>query len=99
MLTLAMIPLHINSPVESLAGALINWKSIRQHFISISSAEEEFAALSILCIELVWFKQLAHYLGIKYTEPILVREDNQATITKATSPRTKARFKHTDIQY
>ena len=82
-----------------LGGSLVNWKTARQKFISLSSAESEYAALSELCIDLVYYKQLAQDLGIFLQDPITVNENNQAAIQMANSPNVKSKSKHTDIRY
>lgn len=60
-----------------LAGSLMGWKSTTQRNIALSTCEAEFSALSGLCTELVWYKQLLKDLGIHVVKPIKVYEDNQ----------------------
>ena len=82
-----------------LGDSIVNWKTARQKFISLSSAESEYAALSELCTDLIFYKQLAKDIGIDLKEPISVNEDNQAVIQMVNSPKLKSRSKHTDIRY
>lgn len=83
-----------------LAGSLIGWKSVRQRHVALSSAESEFAALSLMCSEMVWYKQLMQQdLGIPMLNPITVKEDNQAAIQMASSPGVQGGSKHTDIRF
>ena len=82
-----------------LADSIVNWKTARQKFISLSSAESEYAALSELCTDLIFYKQLAKDLGMNIKDSISVNEDNQAVIQMANSPNVKSRSKHTDIRY
>ena len=72
-----------------LGGSIVNWKTARQKFISLSSAESEYAALSELCTDLIFYKQLAPDIGMDLKEPISVSEDNQAVIHMVNSPNVK----------
>lgn len=55
-----------------LGNALVHWKSVRQHFIALSTSETEICALSHLCTELIWFRQLAKDLNLWYDYEIEV---------------------------
>ena len=43
------------------ADTLVGWKSRKQSSIATSTAKAEFAALSELCSEIVWYKQLIRF--------------------------------------
>lgn len=58
---------------------------MKQRHVSLSKWESEFAALSYLCTEIVWYKQLLTDLGMQVVNPIIVNEDNQSAIQMASS--------------
>uniref|UniRef100_A0A2D4HEN5 Reverse transcriptase Ty1/copia-type domain-containing protein n=1 Tax=Micrurus lemniscatus lemniscatus TaxID=129467 RepID=A0A2D4HEN5_MICLE len=70
----------MSGTVVLLGKALIVWRSIRQKHLSLSTTEAEFSCLSLLCTDLVCYKQLMIDMGSNVKEPILVYEDNQSAI-------------------
>lgn len=82
-----------------LGNCLIGWKSIRQKHISLSTMEAEFSCLSLVCTDLVYYKQLMMDVGLRVDYPIVIYEDNQAAIKMATNLAVKTRSKYTDIRY
>jgi len=65
-----------------LSGALINWKSIKQASVSLSTMEAEYAALCEVSLEIVYVKQILKHISFeKYVvSPIDVFCDNQSAI-------------------
>lgn len=85
--------------VIMLGDSIIGWKSIRQKHISLSTMEAEFSCLSVLCTELLVYKQILLDMGLTVNSPFLVYEDNQAAIKMATNAAVRTRSKHTDLRY
>ena len=71
------------------AETLVRWKSRKQAFVATSTAEAKFAALSEVCSELVWYKQVLIDLKIKVDQAITVSEDNTTYIQMATTELSK----------
>ncbi|KAJ7319981.1 hypothetical protein JRQ81_019492, partial [Phrynocephalus forsythii] len=90
---------------KSLSGfairfdTLIGWKSRKQTFVATSTAEAEFATISEICSEVVWYKQILIDLKIKVEQAVTVFEDSTTCIQMATTDRMKCRSKHIDIKY
>ena len=81
------------------ADVLVGWKSRKQSSIATSTSEAEFAALSELCSEIIWYKQLVKDLRIEVNQAIMVFEDNTMCIQMATTDKMRSRSKHIDIKY
>lgn len=59
----------------------------------------EYMALSLAVKELVWIYMLLKTIGIKIQKPIVVYEDNRATIKVAENACAMKRSKHIDIRH
>ncbi|XP_066477351.1 uncharacterized protein [Tiliqua scincoides] len=77
----------ISGHVICLGGVVIGWRSIRQKYMFLSLTE--YRALSLLCSELTWYKQLVSDMGVEVQGPIVVNEDNEACITMVKSQRAR----------
>lgn len=82
-----------------LGKSLVDWKTKKQTCIAMSSCEAEYASLSLLVTELVWYRQILKDLHIDHQGPIAVHEDNEACIQLAESERVHSRSKHVDLRY
>ena len=78
---------------------LIGWKSRKQSSIATSTAEAEFAALSELCSEIIWYKLLIKDVKDEVNQAIKVFEDNTTCIHMASMEKMQSRSKHRDIKY
>ena len=67
--------------------------------MATSTAAAEFVALSELCSEIIWYKQLVKDLKVETRGAIKVLEDNTTCIQMALTERVKNRSKHVDIMY
>lgn len=85
--------------VIMVGGALISWRSRKQDVVSVSSTESEYAALSELCNEVIYFKHLLADLNVNCGEPVRVYIDNQACITLSKTEGFKSRSKHISVKY
>ena len=82
-----------------IQGCLISWKSRKQKSVTLSSSEAEYVAISEVCAELIFLKQVLEFLNIKFTLPIIVRVDNVGAIYLANNAISGPRMKHVDIRY
>ena len=78
----------------------IMWFSKKQSVVALSSTEAEYIALCLGSKEIVWLRNILKELKlINEDKPILIYEDNQATIMMAKSGSSTKRTKHIDIKY
>jgi len=82
-----------------IQGCLISWKSRKQKSVTLSSSEAEYVAISEVCAELIFLKQVLVFLGIKLVLPIIVRVDNVGVIYLANNAVSGPRMKHVNIKY
>jgi hypothetical protein len=82
-----------------IQGCLISWKSRKQKSVTLSSSEAEYVAISEVCAELIFLKQVVEFLGVKLSLPIIVRVDNVGAIYLANNAVSGPRMKHVDIRY
>lgn len=82
-----------------MLGCAISWKSRGQKSVTLSSSEAEYVAISELCAEIMFLKQVLEFLGIKVKLPIIVRVDNVGAIYLAHNATSGPRTKHVDIRY
>ena len=64
-----------------------------------STSVAEYRAITTACNALIWMRSCLKELGMELHEPVLFREDNQATISMATNYMTTKRTKHVDIRH
>ena len=77
----------------------ISWKSKSQRSVMLSSTEAEYVAISEVCAEILFVKQIVEFLGIKVKRPIIVKVDNVGAIYLANNATTSNRTKHVDTRY
>ena len=80
--------------VFQMSGAAITWRSKKQSYVTISTAEAEYTALACAAQEAVWLQQLN-----KPAETIMINEDNQFAIAMSKNPQFHGRAKHVDIKF
>jgi hypothetical protein len=80
-------------------GCPISWKSRKQKSVTLSSSEAEYVAISELCAEIMFVKQILEFLKIEVVLPIIVRVDNVGAIYLANNAVSGPRTKHVDIRY
>ena len=59
---------------------LISWKSRGQKSVFLSSTESEYVAISEVCMEVIFVKNVLVFLGVKLEFPIMIRCDNVGAI-------------------
>jgi hypothetical protein len=82
-----------------LCGVPIIWKSKQQRSVTLSSTEAEYVAVSEVCTEISFAKQVLEFLGMKVELPITVYVDNKGAIFLANNATTGQRTKHIDIRH
>lgn len=68
-----------------MANAAISWCSKRQAIVALSSTEAEYIALSSTVREVMWMRQLAQEVDMKFNGLTLLLCDNQSSIKLAES--------------
>ena len=81
------------------AGVPIAWKSKGQKAVSLSSAEGEYYAISELCTEIIYVKQVLEFLKIVINYPIIIRDDNVGAMLLANNPVLSQRAKHISVRH
>jgi hypothetical protein len=82
-----------------LYGVPILWKSRLQRTVALSSAEDEYYALSEAAKEVKFVVQILETLKIKAQMPIIVQVDNIGAIFMAENNSATSRTRHVDGQY
>ena len=82
-----------------IQGCLISWKSRKQKSVTLSSSEAEYVAISEVCAEIMFLKQVVEFMGNKVALPIIVKVDNVGAIYLANNAVSGPRMKHVDIRY
>ena len=67
--------------------------------IATGTCTAEYMALSIAVKELIWLYMLLRTMGIKVAKPLIVYEDNRATMKIAENATAMRRTKHIDIRH
>ena len=82
-----------------ISSSPVSWKSKKQSSVALSTAEAEYMALASSAQEAVWMRQLSSEIGIEYTKPVIIYEDNQSAIAMTKNPQFHGRTKHIAIKY
>ena len=82
-----------------VCGVPIAWKSKGQRSVTLSSTEAEYVALSELCCEILFIKQVLEFMGKKISYPIQVNVDNAGAVFMANNQSTSQRTKHIDTRF
>ena len=76
----------------------ISWISKKMPSVVLSTTEAEYMALCLLAQECLFLRHFLTELGIKFTKPITLYEDNQSTIKLVKNPELHGRSKHIQIR-
>ena len=76
----------------------ISWISKKMPSVVLSTTEAEYMALCLLAQECLFLRHFLEELGITFTKPIKLMEDNQSTIKLAKNPELHGRSKHVQIR-
>jgi KUP system potassium uptake protein len=80
------------------ANAAINWASVRQQLITLSSLEAELVALNEMTREMAWVRNMLKSVGIHTQKPLLMHQDNESTKYIAEDITNDRRTKHLDVR-
>ena len=65
----------------------------------LSSTEAKYVAVSEVCTEILFIKQVLEFLGVKIAYPIVVNVDNIGAIYLAKNETMGQRTKHIDVRH
>ena len=82
-----------------LCGALISWKSKSQKSVTLSSTESEYVAISEVCQEIIFIKNILEFMGINIQFPMTVNVDNVGAIYLAHKSTGSQRTRHIDSRF
>ena len=82
-----------------VGGNLVSWKSKKQSFVSRSSTEFEYRAMTQSVCEIMWLHQLLMEVGIETPVPAKLWFDNQVALYIASNPIFHEQTKHIEIDY
>ena len=85
--------------VFKASGGAITWKSKKQTTIAFSSTEAEYVALSEAGREACWLRNLFDELGFSQEFPIVIKGDNDGSISMAKNQQFHNRSKHIAIRW
>ena len=80
-----------------LGNNLVSWKSKKQKYVSLSSAESELIALETGVKEALWIKNLFIELNIKIVLPITLMSDNKFALCMIHDPIQHELTMHIDM--
>ncbi|XP_062541084.1 uncharacterized protein LOC134209119 [Armigeres subalbatus] len=84
--------------VYMYAEGAISWTSRLQDFVTLSSMESEYVALSEASQEAVWLLNIFEDFGEPSFKPVTLREDNQSCIKFVSSERAMKRSRHIETR-
>jgi hypothetical protein len=91
--------LSVTGLIIYVLGAPVAWKSHAQRNVTLSSTEAEYVAVSEVCTEIIFIRQVLNFMGIVVDYPILVFVDNIGAIYLASNSATSQRSRHIDVRY
>nr|GEV05279.1 copia protein [Tanacetum cinerariifolium] len=84
--------------IQFLGNKLVSWMSKKQDCTTMSSAEEEYMALSSSCAQVMWMRTYLKDYGFKYKK-IPFYSDSQSAIAISCNPMQHSRTKHIYTRY
>nr|GEY06802.1 retrovirus-related Pol polyprotein from transposon TNT 1-94 [Tanacetum cinerariifolium] len=84
--------------VQFLGDKLVYWSSKKKNYVSISTVESEYVAVSGCCAQVLWMRtQLTDY-GFFY-DKVPINCDSKSAIAISCNPVQHTRTKHIDARY
>ena len=80
-----------------VGGNLVSWKSKRQKYVSLSSAESDIIAVETRVKEALWIRNLFQELRIEHILPMMLMSDNKSEINMIHDPIQHELTKHIDM--
>ena len=81
-----------------VGSCLLSWRSRSQKAVSLSSTEAEYYAVSEVCAEIMFIRNLLEFLDVKIEYPITVRCDNIGAIFLSYNAKCSNKTKHIDVR-
>ena len=82
-----------------MSGAPVSWRSKKQSYIGLPTAEAEYMSLTFAAQEAIWLNCLHVELQKESITPAIIYEDNQSAICMTKNPTFHSRSKHIAIKY
>jgi hypothetical protein len=82
-----------------ISNVPVSWRSKAQRGVTLSSSEAEYVAVSEVCAEVLFIKQVLEFLGVQVVLPIEIMVDNIGAIFLANNYTMSQRTRHIDIRY
>jgi hypothetical protein len=83
---------------QFLGRSLVSWRSKKQTFVALSTAESEYVAAGQCCAQLLWMRQTLWDFGYNLRKVTLLG-DNESAIRLADNPVEHNCTKHIDIRH
>lgn len=80
-----------------VAGGPVSWKSQRQKAVCTSTCEAETNAATHAAREMIFISALLNEIGVKVKLPMVLKLDNQSSITVLNSAGNTTKSKHFDV--
>ncbi|KAJ9557526.1 hypothetical protein OSB04_012140 [Centaurea solstitialis] len=81
-----------------LGGKLVSWTSKKQNSVSTSTAEAEYVAAGICCVQVLWLRNQLQDYDIQLSK-IPIYCDNTSAIAIANNPVLHSKTKHIEVRY
>jgi len=78
---------------------LVNWQSIKQKVVALSSCEAEYIATTTTVTQALWPSRLLEELLGRHVEVVELKVDNKSALALAKNPVFHVRSKHIRIKY
>ena len=85
--------------VVFLGRTTITWSSKKQRFLSQSSTEAEYKAVSSTAYELLWLRNLLHEFGVSVSHLPVIYCDNSGATYLSANPIFHSRMKHLALAF
>jgi hypothetical protein len=91
--------LSVSGFVIYICGNAVAWRSKAQRNVTLSSSEAEYVAVSEVCAEVMFVKQVIEFLNIKLELPIKILMDNVGAMFLTENQSMSQRTRHIDVRY
>jgi hypothetical protein len=91
--------LSVSGFIIYVCGNPISWRSKAQRNVTLSSSEAEYVAVSEVCMEVMFVKQILEFLQVKLKLPINILVDNVGAMFLTENQSVSQRTCHIDVRY
>ena len=82
----------------TLTGGAVSWASRKQRTVALSTTQAEFAAMTELAKDVLWWRSFLGEVGLNMGEPTTLFCDNMGAVDLAYNPAHHERTKHFSVQ-